>query len=206
MHSRITKVKLHSGWKRRRWPIPKLLMERHDPLLDLIDRPCKVIVEVGSQWGWWAARTARDIPEAVVYCVDPWADTQSARNEWGGGKYNLDEWMKNVEEYLGNRIIGYKGTSEEIAPIFDKPIDFLFIDADHHEKSVLHDLRLWIPKVRKGGFIAGHDWGGPWKEDVRAAVRKYFRGTSAKIESGGAFWAGRGRDLTACWWTKKDWE
>ena len=34
----------------------------------------------------------------------------------------------------------------------------MFIDAVHTEKMVSQHLELWWPKVRPGGFIAGHDY------------------------------------------------
>jgi len=37
--------------------------------------------------------------------------------------------------------------------------DFVYIDADHSYKACMDDLKAWFPKVRKGGIIAGHDYG-----------------------------------------------
>lgn len=37
-------------------------------------------------------------------------------------------------------------------------LDWVYIDADHTYSSVLQDLYLWSPKVKKGGFIMGHDY------------------------------------------------
>lgn len=39
----------------------------------------------------------------------------------------------------------------------DKRIDFLFIDGDHRELSVLSDYVMYRPLVRDGGVIAFHD-------------------------------------------------
>ena len=36
-------------------------------------------------------------------------------------------------------------------------IDFLFIDADHRYESFIADLKAWIPKVKAGGIVCGHD-------------------------------------------------
>jgi cephalosporin hydroxylase len=38
-----------------------------------------------------------------------------------------------------------------------RPIDFLFIDADHRYEGVKRDFQLYSPLVRQGGLIAFHD-------------------------------------------------
>ena len=35
--------------------------------------------------------------------------------------------------------------------------DFVFIDADHSYEAVRADIRAWTPKVKPGGYLAGHD-------------------------------------------------
>ena len=41
----------------------------------------------------------------------------------------------------------------------DNSIDFVFIDANHMYSYVKSDILAWLPKVKKGGVIAGHDYG-----------------------------------------------
>lgn len=36
--------------------------------------------------------------------------------------------------------------------------DIVYIDACHDYKSVRNDIEIWIPKIRNGGIIAGHDY------------------------------------------------
>ena len=37
-------------------------------------------------------------------------------------------------------------------------LDFVFIDADHSYEAVKRDIAAWLPKVKSGGVIAGHDY------------------------------------------------
>jgi len=55
------------------------------------------------------------------------------------------------------------------AKFADASLAFVFIDASHDQDSVLADVKAWLPKVRPGGVIAGHDYGYP---SVRFAVHK----------------------------------
>jgi predicted O-methyltransferase YrrM len=54
----------------------------------------------------------------------------------------------------------------------DSSLDFVFIDATHEEADVNRDLDAWLPKVKSGGIISGHDysWTG-----VKNPVNKRFR-------------------------------
>ena len=38
-------------------------------------------------------------------------------------------------------------------------LDFVFIDGDHSYRAVEEDLAAWEPLVKKGGIVAGHDFG-----------------------------------------------
>jgi predicted O-methyltransferase YrrM len=46
--------------------------------------------------------------------------------------------------------------------------DYIFIDGDHSRQAVYADIGAYLPFVRPGGILAGHDFQLP---DVRAAVR-----------------------------------
>jgi len=47
-------------------------------------------------------------------------------------------------------------------------VDFVFIDAGHTREAVAADIAAWLPKVRPGGRIAGHDYAPEWPGVVQA--------------------------------------
>lgn len=48
--------------------------------------------------------------------------------------------------------------STEAAKLYpDKSIDFVFIDGQHTYAAVCADIDAWLPKVKPGGLLAGHD-------------------------------------------------
>lgn len=74
----------------------------------------------------------------------------------------------------------------------DGSIDAVFIDADHSEEAVFADIQAWLPKVKKGGIISGHDYDEP---GVRNAVQLHFLANQG-IHVMGRRWYVMGR----CWY------
>lgn len=101
---------------------------------------------------------------------------------WNGTLYMLDVWRPLGSEYMdssnhGNfeqgvfrdamdnikgledRGVMIRATSEVGADIFaDESLDFAYIDANHAYAFVKQDIALWWPKVKKGGWLCGHDY------------------------------------------------
>ena len=65
----------------------------------------------------------------------------------------------------------------------DKSLDFVFIDADHSTEAVTADIQAWLPKIKPGGVIAGHDYNYP---SVQEGVHKFFDPSS--VQGGGTCW------------------
>jgi len=57
----------------------------------------------------------------------------------------------------------------------DDVLDFVFLDAGHEYPDIEADIRAWWPKVRKGGILAGHDYGHPDFPGVAQAVNEHFQ-------------------------------
>ena len=54
----------------------------------------------------------------------------------------------------------------------DNSLDFVFIDASHEYEDVKADILSWLPKVKIGGILAGHDYNT--FEGVNRAVDEIF--------------------------------
>jgi predicted O-methyltransferase YrrM len=75
-------------------------------------------------------------------------------------------FLENMGERNYNVI---KATSKTAAKKFaDGSLDVVFIDLDHSYQSVKEDIKLWLPKVKKGGYIAGDDYHENWKGVIQA--------------------------------------
>lgn len=68
----------------------------------------------------------------------------------------------------------------------DNSLDFVFIDADHTFEAVIEDIRHWLPKVKHGGHLAGHDYFND--PGVQRAVRTYFDKQDDSLYCGEQCW------------------
>ncbi|MHA2344799.1 MAG: class I SAM-dependent methyltransferase, partial [Candidatus Hodarchaeales archaeon] len=87
--------------------------------------------------------------------------------------------------YKSLRVMRMK--SVEAAKVFkkrDKYLDLVFIDADHSKEEVLNDIKAWLPLVRKGGIICGHDYPSNRWRGVKAAVDEYFGVENVELHPG----------------------
>ena len=124
--------------------------ERELELLLRYSRGARTICEIGCYEGRTSVALARNAG-GNVYSIDPFFP----------GRLGIcySEWVARLNRRRNGvrNLFFLKGLSEEIAPEFHLPIDFLFIDADHSYEAVKADWNGWFPKVRKGGYIALHD-------------------------------------------------
>jgi predicted O-methyltransferase YrrM len=56
----------------------------------------------------------------------------------------------------------------------DHSLDFVYIDASHEEDDTRSNLTAFLPKMRRGGIVAGHDLDHPGYPGVRQAVESVF--------------------------------
>lgn len=97
----------------------------------------------------------------------------------------LDIFKKNIEP-VKDRVNVVSSDSVSSAKLYeDNSLDFVFIDADHTYESVIRDLGAWYPKIKLGGFIAGHDY--HW-EAVQMAVKDFFYDLNFKVLESECCW------------------
>jgi len=70
------------------------------------------------------------------------------------------------------KLIQHPGGAYDIKPGEIKPVDFIFIDADHSYKAVKFDSELARKLINPGGVIAWHDYQHPTCPDVRKYIHE----------------------------------
>lgn len=125
------------------------------------------LVEIGTYAGDSAVIFA-DYFKHVV-CVDMW--------QQGKGDPEIKDHIAEAFEIFRQRIIGknisfLRQVSVSAAHLCFKEdsIDAIYIDAGHDYQSVKDDLKAWVPKVKIGGLVMGHDYGSTKFKGVKRAV------------------------------------
>jgi hypothetical protein len=155
-------------------------------------------VEVGGFLGKSAVYMLQSIFRAQKYIelfvVDSWDQDDWAQSEYGAPDpppgpelSGLSHWQAFNKCIAGidGLIRPLRETSLSASTHFkDASLDFVFIDADHSYESVKADIDAWLPKVRHGGILAGHDYGAPLWPGVKQAVDERF----PNVEYMGSCW------------------
>jgi len=148
------------------------------------------VAEIGIRIGHWAVKFLTKYPSVKRYiCVDPWTiypDKTEKENALIFGKnwntqekqdYAYDKFCKAIAPFR-DKIVELHTFSHEAAPLVeDNSLDIVYIDADHTEEAVAEDIKLWYPKLRLHGLMAGDDYREPGNRDewgVRQAVDRVF--------------------------------
>jgi hypothetical protein len=133
-------------------------------------------VEVGTFKGQFSKEIMNNW-SGTLYMVDVWRpleseyDDSSNHGKYDGGVYN--NAMENIKGFE-DRAIMVRATSEISSDMFnDESLDFVYIDANHAYDYVVQDIKLWHPKVKKGGYLCGHDYLSlNWNDDKNISENK----------------------------------
>lgn len=120
-------------------------------------------VEIGTREGYYAEILCKSNPNLKLTCIDPYMGHQE--KHYGSAKDRLSKY--------GVEIIRKK-SMDAVYLFKDKSLDFIYIDGNHTFDYVMEDILKWVPKVRIGGIVAGHDYVTA-SIDVVHAVDAYTR-------------------------------
>jgi len=137
----------------------------------------KICAEIGVQKGEWAKKIYECGPQEL-YLIDCWEYQNTNIYENDEANVSNDEQEKIYNQILldfpfNNVKIIRKYSADACNDFPDEFFDFIYLDANHNYVPLLNDLRIWFPKIKKGGWFTGHDIRGRWKKPVRAAVTKF---------------------------------
>jgi len=124
-----------------------------------------IVAEVGTYDG----ATTRGVAPLVKqvngkYIAVDWFKgnpTAAGEHSFDEGKHDsvLEIFKNSIKETDCEDIVEiYDMTSLEAASkLKDKSLDICFIDADHRYEFIKQDIIAYLPKIKKGGILCGHD-------------------------------------------------
>lgn len=97
-----------------------------------------------------------------LFLIDIWKHTPNVTGDanspqsWHDSNYfDAKERMKP----FGNKVKFLKGESNKmVEKVKDDSLAFVYLDGNHSYEGVKEDLKLWLPKIKKGGVMIGHDY------------------------------------------------
>jgi hypothetical protein len=148
--------------------------------IDLAGLFCEVGFSHGAEIGVRAGKYSKQLclknKGLKLICVDPWTPYKATT----GNDFDLKQQelhFRNCKAILRGYRVGYikKKSSEAVLQVSKNLLDFVYIDADHHYKSVKHDVENWSERVRPGGIVSGHDYSPVTFDDVFKFVNLYAK-------------------------------
>jgi len=136
--------------------------------------------EIGVYQGNLSRLLLKNIPGLTLYMIDSWANDTYKDNPKLHKIYDLrahENYLKalKIHNLYSNKTIIMRAYSIQAANIFHpETFDFVFIDANHTYEDLKIDTNIWLPKVKKGGYICGHDYGNKDWPGVKQAVDEIF--------------------------------
>ena len=119
--------------------------------------------EIGVQKGIFSKYILDTLKIKNLYLIDPWShDTSGKYKDTANVIQKKQDLIYKTALYntrsFSNKTILRKTSLEASNEIENESLDFVYIDARHDYKSVKEDIDVWYPKVKKGGYVCGHDY------------------------------------------------
>jgi hypothetical protein len=149
----------------------------------LATQASRISVTKIAEIGCWHGRSTRAFADNIqkggmVYAIDTWngpperpddiinqgIDLAHLPVDWAFDNFRLNMQDKDNVTAIQESSVAYAGAALRNGDRFD----LVFIDAAHDYESVRDDINAWLPLVKPGGIICGHDYCQEWPGVVEA--------------------------------------
>lgn len=141
----------------------KIVNSREDFLrevLSIVGEDCDAI-ELGVLEGDFSQTILDIINPFYLYLIDPFEVNEKRYGDGLTTAYSTEtQYEKVIKRFENNAFVfvqrGY--SYNEVKDFPNNTFDFIYIDASHLYEDVKRDLNDWLPKLKDGGIMAGHDY------------------------------------------------
>lgn len=118
-------------------------------------------VEIGTYQGENAEYILDSLNIKKLYLIDPYSiydEYKKEYNTWCGKdmEKTKSKAMRLLNVY-NDKIVWLIKSSKDAVKEVPNELDFVYIDGNHEASYALEDMKLYYPKLKKGGLLAGHD-------------------------------------------------
>lgn len=144
------RYELHSGCN-------QLPFDRRELIRIFGELGYRVGLEIGVNNGRFAQFMCETIPDLKYYGVDPY-------NRYDDFQLASTRMMEKSYQKSIAKLIPFDATIVKTfsalaySKFEDSYFDFIYVDGNHDFNYVFSDILLWLPKIRKGGVMSGHDY------------------------------------------------
>jgi len=122
--------------------------------------------ELGVFDGTFSKEILNMLSPKELYLIDPYqvnketyGDVMQITTAYSTEEGYIDLLRKFQEQIYNNQVVVDRAYSYDAVDWYPKNhFDFIYIDASHLYKDVKRDLSDWLPKLKKGGLMCGHDY------------------------------------------------
>lgn len=168
------------------------MAHRSDEILKRLPDGPVIGAEIGVFAGATSARLLRR-DDLTLFMVDTWepfiADNILIASKEEQEK-NLTAAIAETDYAKSRRHIMRMPSSVAAGMVEDGVLDFVFIDGDHSYRAVSADISAWLPKLKKGGILCGHDYANSeymFGNEVKHAVDRAADENGWYVEIGGDY-------------------
>lgn len=118
-------------------------------------------VEIGSWKGkssaFMCVEIANSGKQIDFCCIDTFEGSVEHQNN-PELPYLYDIFKSNMKPLEGYYRDMKMPSMEAVQKFENESLDFVFIDGSHEYEDIKNDIIFWLPKVKRGGILAGHDY------------------------------------------------
>ena len=125
-----------------------------------------IVVEIGSLYGRSAYCLAKSNPGITLYCIDYFNVNLVAIPPYHASRQTFQYFTKDCPNIVPVQLL-----PEQVMPRRLTMVDMVFIDAVHRNPRDWEFIDFWLPKIKPGGILCGHDCSPAWPDVIVNAAR-----------------------------------
>ena len=185
-------------------------MNNRIDLLDFIQKDIEPFLsaEIGVFRGEFSEQILRAMPQTDLVMVDLWKHQKEDvyRDSSNLTNYKFKkakaECEKRVSIFNTGKTFVQEDSAKASSRFANSSFDFIYIDGNHSYDGTKADIEAWYPKLRRGGYFAGHDYdnyiGTTTTVQTKTAVLEFARKNKIKVLTSGDIYP-----FTPSWYFKK---